>query len=547
MSDIRTFIQINYNKKHGKAFGLFHVYFEDLAAVCSTERIRHKRKKADKTKKGIGMRMDEIKVLAVDFGASGGRVMLGIYDGETIKAEELHRFSNDPVILNGTMYWDVLRLFYEIKQGMIKAKAHGKIESIGVDTWGVDFGLLDEKGYLLENPVHYRDARTAGMLEKSFEKISQKDFYEMTGNQFMEINTVFQLLALKEKRAELLDRADCLLLMPDLFNYFLSGVKKSERSIASTTQMSNPYKMGWQKEILQKLEIPENILTEIIPTGTILGPIQESLQEELGVNGMDVIAIAGHDTQCALTAVPAREKDFIFVSCGTWSLFGTELDTPIINKQSETLNVTNEIGTEGKTSFLKNIIGLWLIQESRRQWIREGKEYSFSELEKMAEASEPFYCFIDPDAPEFVPAGNVPERIRKYCERTGQKIPQTEGAIVRCINESLALKYRYSMEEIETCTGKSYQAIHMVGGGCQSHLLCRLTACAAGVKVIAGPIEATVYGNIAIQLMAKGAIPNLEEARKIVAASEKCMVFEPENTDQWSKVYEGYVKNILKK
>lgn len=491
--------------------------------------------------------MEETKVLAIDFGASSGRVMLGTYDGNKITAKEIHRFSNDPVIVNGTMYWDVLRLFYEIKQGMIKAKAYGKIDSVGVDTWGVDFGLLDEAGYLLENPVHYRDSRTEGMVERGFELMPREEFYQQTGNQFMEINTAFQLLSLKEQRPELLDRADCLLLMPDLFNYFLSGVKKSERSIVSTTQMSNPYEIGWAKEVVKKLGIPENILTKVVPTGTVLGPILPEIQEELGVGPMDVIAIAGHDTQCALTAVPSKEDDFIFVSCGTWSLFGTELDTPIVNKKSEELNVTNETGTEGKTSFLKNIIGLWLIQESRRQWIREGEEYSFSELEKMAEEAEGFQCFIDPDAPEFVPAGNVPERIRAYCERTGQKVPQTKGQIVRCINESLALKYRYSLEEIKACTGKEYHAIHMVGGGTQSKLLCKFTAHANGIPVIAGPVEATVYGNIAIQLMAKGKIADLKEARKVVSASEEPVTYMPENTGEWEQAYEFYKKNILNK
>lgn len=489
----------------------------------------------------------EKKVLAVDFGASGGRVMQGIYDGEKITVKEIHRFSNDPVILNGTMYWDVLRLFYEIKQGIIKAKAHGGADSISVDTWGVDFGLLDDKGNLLENPVHYRDARTEGMLEKGFSLIPREKFYEQTGNQFMEINTAFQLLALKEKRPELLDRADCLLLMPDLFNYFLSGVKKSERSIVSTTQMSNPNESGWAEEVIKKLGIPRNILTQVVPTGTVLGPMREDIQEELGIDAMDVIAGAGHDTQGALTAVPTKEDDFIFVSCGTWSLFGTELDKPVVTKQSEELNITNETGTEGKTSFLKNIIGLWLIQESRRQWIREGKEYSFAELEKMADAAKPFACFIDPDAPEFVPAGNVPRRIQEYCERTGQNVPKTEGEIVRCINESLAMKYRNALEEIKECTGKDYRVIHMVGGGTQSKLLCRFTAAASGIPVIAGPVEATVYGNIAIQLLAKGVISDLKEARTVIAASEKPEVYEPENNEGWDTAYEFYKKNILKK
>ncbi len=489
----------------------------------------------------------ETKVLAIDFGASSGRVMLGTYNGHKITAEEIHRFSNDPVILNGTMYWDVLRLFYEIKQGLVKAKAYGGADSIGVDTWGVDFGLLDEKGYLLENPVHYRDGRTQGTVERSFALIPREKFYEMTGNQFMEINTAFQLLALKEQRPELLGRADCMLLMPDLFNYFLSGVKKSERSIVSTTQMSNPHQPGWVEEVADKFGIPKRILTEVVPTGTLLGPLRKEIREELGLDGMDVIAVAGHDTQCALTAVPAKEEEFIFVSCGTWSLFGTELDKPVLTKQSEELNITNETGTGGKTSFLKNIIGLWLIQESRRQWIREGREYSFAKLEELAEAAEPFYCFIDPDAPEFTPAGDIPGRIREYCVRTGQKVPQTEGEVVRCINESLALKYRYALEEISLCTGRDYHAIHMVGGGIQSKLLCKFTAYASGIPVIAGPVEATVFGNIAIQLMSKGILKDLKEARAVIANSEQPVVYQPENRDAWEEAYAFYKKNILKK
>lgn len=491
--------------------------------------------------------MKETRVLAVDFGASSGRVMLGVYDGNRITVQELHRFSNDPVTVNGTMYWDALRLFHEIKQGMVKAKAYGSVQSIGVDTWGVDFGLLDEKGYLLENPVHYRDGRTEGILEKGFLRIPREHFYEITGVQFMEINTAFQLLALLEERPELLERADCLLLMPDLFNYFLSGVKKSERSIVSTTQMGDPFAPGWVDEVVERFGIPQKILTEVVPTGTCLGPLRKEIQEELGVAPMEVIAVAGHDTQCALTAVPAKEEDFIFVSCGTWSLFGTELECPALAGESEKRNITNEIGAEGRTSFLKNIIGLWLVQESRRQWIREGKEYSFSELEKMAEAAEPFQCLIDPDAPEFVPAGNIPERIREYCRRTGQKEPQTIGEFVCCINESLALKYRYTLEEIKACTHKDYHVIHMVGGGIQSGLLCRFTAYASGIPVIAGPVEATVFGNIAIQLMAKGVIRDLKEARKVIADSEQPVVYEPQDREEWDRVYQFYKENILGK
>ena len=488
--------------------------------------------------------MEIKKVLAVDLGASSGRVMLGSFDGEKISVEELHRFSNDPVILGKTMYWDFLRLFHEIKQGLIKSKTYGKIDSISVDTWGVDFSILDEEGNLLENPVHYRDARVTGMLEKSFESIDKDRFYQITGNQFMEINTVFQLLYLSLNRKRQLDLADSLLMMPDLFNYYLSGEKCCEYSAASTTQLLDAVRKEWSGEVIEKLQLPGRLLQKIVPSGTPVGMLRPEICEELGVEPMKVVAGAGHDTQGALAAVPTGERDFIFISCGTWSLFGTELDTPIINEKSTRFNITNEGGVGGKISFLKNIIGLWLIQESRRQWMREGKEFSFGELEKLAASEEPFRSLIDPDAPEFAPSGNVPRRIREFCKRTGQPVPETEGQLVRCINESLALKYRMVLEEIKECTGKEYPVIHMVGGGTQSALLCQLTADACKCPVYAGPIEATVYGNIAIQLMAEGVIGSLEEIRSVIKASEDIRRFEPQKPDEWESVYRKYREDI---
>ncbi len=491
-------------------------------------------------------------MLAVDLGASSGRVMLGEFDGEKIELKELHRFPNDPVLLGGTMYWDFLRLFHEIKQGLVKAKPYGKIHSISVDTWGVDFGLLDEAGNLLENPVHYRDGRVQGMLEKSFEKIDREQFYQITGNQFMEINTAFQLLSLTLNRPSLLERADSLLLMPDLFHFYLCGKKCSEYSIASTTQLLDARSRVWSREVTQALGLPDRLLQPVIPSGTPLGMLREEICEELGMEPMQVTAGAGHDTQCALAAVPAvgagngrgAEEGFIFISCGTWSLFGTETAEPIINEKSAAYNITNEGGVGGRISFLKNIIGLWLIQESRRQWVREGKEYGFGELEKLAEKEAPLRSLIDPDAPEFTPAGNIPRRIRDFCARTGQPIPETEGQIVRCINESLALKYRMALEEIQDCTGEEYPGIHMVGGGTQSALLCQFTANACGRPVYAGPVEATVYGNIAVQLMADGSIADLEQARQIVAASEKIHRFEPRDEALWKEAYAGYCEKM---
>ncbi|MEN8075803.1 rhamnulokinase family protein [Clostridioides difficile] len=484
------------------------------------------------------------QVLAFDFGGSSGRAMLGSFDGNKIDIKEIYRFSNDPVIVRGTMYWDVLRLFFEIKQGLIKAKQYGKIDSIGIDTWGVDFALLDANGDILENPVHYRDSRTAGMLEKSFEKLPKDQFYNITGNQFMEINTVFQLLSLKEKRSHLLERADVMLLMPDLFNYLLTGKKVSENSIASTTQIFDAKNRVWSHKVIDSLGLPKKLFTEIVPSGTVIGKVSEEIVEELKIDSCDVIAVAGHDTQCALVSVPAEEKDFVFLSCGTWSLLGTELDEPIIDEKSSFYNITNEGAYGDKASFLKNIIGLWLIQESKRQWEREGLEYSFSQLEEMANEAEPFKCFIDPDDSVFVPAGNIPERIREYCLKTNQEVPATVGEIVRCINESLALKYRVALEEIMDSTGKTYPNMYMVGGGIQSKLLCQMTANSCNCKVSAGPVEATVLGNIAIQLMASNEIGSLEEARNIIRNSQKITYYEAQNKEEWDKQFKKF-KEII--
>lgn len=487
---------------------------------------------------------EEKRVLAFDFGASGGRAVIGRFDGRTIRMEEIHRFSNDPVTVNGTMYWDILRLFHEVKQGLRKANLAGRIDSIGVDAWGVDFGLLDKDGMLLENPVHYRDSRTQGMREEAFQVISREELYGITGNQLMPINTVFQLLALAKKRPQVLKQADTLLLMPDLFNYLLCGAKKTEYSIASTTQLFDARRRCWSQSILDKLQLPSGIFTQLVPTATKVGILSQEIAEELGMERPDVIAVAGHDTQCAMAAVPTAADDFLFLSCGTWSLLGTELPEPVIHAQSLAADVTNEIGYGNRTSFLKNIIGLWMIQESRRQWLREGREYSFGELEQLASQARPFQSFIHPDAPEFVPSGNMPERIRSYCRRTGQHVPQSPGEIVRCIDESLAMRYRQAALEIEGCTHKDYPVIHMIGGGIQSQLLCQMTADACQKKVLAGPVEATVIGNIALQLLASGAMADIKSARRGIRESEPVAVYEPQDPEEWNRMYRKWEEII---
>ena len=484
------------------------------------------------------------RVLAFDFGASSGRAIIGCFDGDKITLEEVHRFSNDPVSVGGTVYWDVLRLFYEIKQGIIKAKIAGGFDSIGIDTWGVDFGLIDSEGKLMENPVHYRDARTVGLVDEAFKTMPKEKLYGITGIQFMELNTLFQLISLKKYRPWMLERADKMLFMPDIFGYMLTGKMCAEYSIASTSQLIDLDKRTWSKEILDAFGIKESVFAPLVQPGTVLGELSKEVCEECGVDPVPVISVCGHDTQSAITSVPCEDGDFAFLSSGTWSLFGTELDKPIVNETSMNINITNEGGFDGSTGFLKNIIGLWLIQESRRQWKREGKEYSYADLEKLALAAEPFKCFIDPDAPEFVPHGNIPERVREFCRKTGQYVPETVGEIMRCIYESLAMKYRLTFEKLRECTERDYPVIHVIGGGTKDGLLCQMTANSCDRAVKAGPIEATVMGNVAVQLMSDGSVKNIGQARKIVAESSELKTFEPKDTDKWSGAYEDFLKVI---
>ena len=484
----------------------------------------------------------EKRVLAFDFGASSGRAIIGHFDGENIRLEEVHRFSNDPVSVGGTLYWDVLRLFFEIKQGLTKAKLAGGFDSIGIDTWGVDFGLLDEFGCLLENPVHYRDARTAGLIDEVFKTIPREELYSRTGIQFMELNTLFQLYSLKKYRPHLLERTDKLLFMPDLFAYMLTGTKQTEYSIATTSQMVDIKTHDWAYDLLDRLGIPGDILTPIVPSGAQNGVLSREICEEIGLEPVKVISVCGHDTQSAITAVPAQGDSFAFLSSGTWSLFGTELSEPIVNDTSLAINITNEGGYGGATGLLKNIIGLWLIQESRRQWKREGEDYSYADLERLALDAQPFKCLIDPDSPEFNPPGDIPGRVREFCRRTGQYVPQTVGEIMRCIYESLAMKYRRTFAMIKECTGRDYSVIHVIGGGTKDTLLCRMTASACDVPVKAGPIEATVLGNIAVQLLSSGDISDIGRAREIISRSEKLREYAPTDADIWASAYEAFVK-----
>ncbi len=467
------------------------------------------------------------KILAFDFGASSGRAMLaGIKDGK-IEMNEIHRFSNDPVLVNGVLYWDVLRLLFEIKQGIIKAKTSGGFDAIGIDTWGVDFGLLDGEGNLLQNPVHYRDARTESIMEEAFKVVPKDEIYKRTGIQFMRFNTLFQLYYLKKYKPELLQRAKTMLFMPDLLAYFLTGIKKTEYTIASTSQMLNAQTGDWDGELLGKLGIPQNILTEIIQPSTVYGFLSDEICGELGCGKVPVIAVCTHDTGSAVAAVPAVNDDFIYISCGTWSLFGTECKKPVITDKAFDFQLTNE-GGYGKTiRLLKNIMGLWIIQESRRQWQKEGKDLSFAQIMAEAEKVERGRFYIDCDYKEFDSPGNMPLKIQNYCQNNNLPVPQTIGEIALCIYESLALKYKNTLDMLSKITGKKYNAINLIGGGAKASLLCSLTADICNVPVIAGPDEATVAGNIAVCLIALKEIKDIKEARKIISNSFDTKIYNP--------------------
>lgn len=473
-------------------------------------------------------------VLAIDFGASSGRAILGSFDGKRIELTEVHRFSNDPNFENGELCWNAEKLFNEIKLGIKKASEISDFDSIAIDTWGVDYGIIGKDGKLIKNPFNYRDSRTDNVLENAFKVIPEKELYNITGIQIMNINTLFQLFVEKD-----IDKADKILFMPDLFNYMLTGEKYAESTIASTSQMFDHKTCNWNWEVIDKFGYPRSIFPPIVKAGTVVGKMKKDLADELGVEPKEVIAIGAHDTASAVAAVPSTDKDFIFISCGTWSLFGTVTDGPIISEKSNEYNITNEYGFGGKTRFLRNIIGLWLIQETKRQYAREGENYSYGDLEDMALKSEPFKFFIDPDDPVFVTPGDMPGRIRQYCEKTGQGTPQSVGEIVRCIYESIALKYKNSLSKIADCTGKTYDSIHMVGGGTKDKLLCQMTANSTGAKVIAGPIEATALGNIAVQLYAKGEI---DDITPIIINSTEIKTYEPTDKNAWNEAYERFLK-----
>ncbi|SFS56128.1 rhamnulokinase family protein [Paenibacillus sp. BC26] len=477
-------------------------------------------------------------ILAYDLGASSGRALLGRLNNRVIEVEELHRFGNDPVGVGDRLQWDILRLFHEIKQGLLKAKHAGETPaSLAIDSWAVDFGLIGRGGELLGNPYHYRDHHTDGVMERTKARLTTEMIFGRTGIQFLPFNTIYQLAALKEANSPLLEGAERFLMIPDLLRYFLTGEMHNEFSNATTTQLYNPLEARWDQPLLEAIGISPSLFGDVVQPGARVGQLRPSLMEELGIGAVPVYAAAEHDTGSAVAAVPALERDFAYLSCGTWSLMGTEIDRPIINELAQELNFTNEGGIYGTYRLLKNIMGLWILQESRRAWERAGQSYTFPELIALAEKAPAFGALIEPDDPMFLHAGDMPARIRQYCVSTGQTAPATPGEIVRCILESLALKYRYVLELTERLSGKSFSGLHMVGGGIQNVLLCQWSANAIGKPVWAGPVEGSALGNLVVQWIAQGELSDIWEARKVIRESFPVVVYEPQERQLWDDAY----------
>lgn len=476
--------------------------------------------------------------LAVDLGAESGRVMLATLSDGQLTLEEVHRFGNGPVRLPGGLHWDVLRLWSEIKAGIALSRKRGvRVNSIGVDTWGVDFALLDRQGNLIGNPYHYRDARTDGMLEVAYQRMPQEEIFAHTGIQFMPINSLYQLLAMVNQDSPWLKIAQTFLMIPDLFHYWLSGIITNEFTNVTTTQCYDPQKKAWAVPVLERLGIPVSIFQSVSLPGTVLGDVLPSVIEETGCYNMKVVLPATHDTGSAVAAVPAPESGFAWISSGTWSIVGVEIDHPVVTNDALRYNFTNEGGVENTWRLSKNVMGLWLVQECRRAWVSQGWSLDYEEITRLASRARPFVAVIDPDYHEFLYPGDMPKRIVDYCVRTGQTPPQDHGEMIRVILESIALKYRWVIERLERLIGKRLDTIYIVGGGTKNRLLNQLTADATGCRVIAGPSEATSIGNALMQAIGLGHLKNVTDGRAIVRASFSPEVYLPMASEGWNNAY----------
>jgi rhamnulokinase len=485
--------------------------------------------------------------LAIDLGAESGRVMAGLFDGKQVRLEEMHRFPNGPVHVAETMRWDLLRLWSEIQAGFAKAASRfgQSIVSVGVDTWGVDFVLLSRTGEMLGQPYHYRDSRTRGVMEQTFQRVPRSEVFAHTGLQFMEINSLYQLVAMNRANGPLVEHADRFLLIPDFFHWLLSGSRVVEFTNATTTQMFHPLNRTWSFDLLRKLELPVQMFGDVVDPGTKLGRLREDISRRTGLHRLDVVAPATHDTGAAVAAVPTERTgnaSWAYISSGTWSLMGLELPHAVISQRALELNVTNEGGIDGTYRLLKNIMGLWLVQECRRSFERSGTAYDYGLLAQVARDAKPFRAFVDPDDQAFLAPKDMPEAIREWCRKTGQEIPNSEGGIIRCALESLALKYRTVLGWLEELSGEVVEVIHIVGGGTQNELLNQFTANATGRRVITGPVEATALGNILVQARTAGSVGSLSEIRGIVKASSTMKHYEPQDIDAWNEAYSRFQK-----
>lgn len=480
-------------------------------------------------------------MIAVDLGAQSGRVALGRYDGERLAVSELHRFPNVPVRTHERLQWDILRLFEDVLEGLRAAgREAGGVDSVGVDSWGVDFGLLDRAGRLLQNPVHYRDRRRASSMERVFAQVPERELYERTGIQLMPINTVFELAAMAAENDPALEVAETLLLIPDLLHYWLGGTLVSEFTNSTTTQCFDPREGGWAYDVLDRLEIPGRLMPEVVAPATPLGSLSPEVAEDTRLRGATIVATATHDTASAVAAVPFRLPGSAYISAGTWSLVGVETKRPVIEDGTFAANLTNEGGVSGTFRLLRNVAGLWLLHECRRSWALEGREYAFEELVALARGAPPLQSLVDPNDPLFAEPGDAPHRVREFCARTGQAEPGEPAAVVRCILESLALKHWQTIELLREAAGAAPSEVHVVGGGVRNELLCRLTADATGLPVLAGPAEATAIGNLLVQAIGLGELASLDEARRVVRASFEPAVYEPRASAAWREARDRF-------
>lgn len=487
----------------------------------------------------------EATVLAFDLGASSGRALIGQLlddNGQSkLHVQEIHRFPNHAIQVGHHLHWDILRLLREIKSGIRKAFQEGYYpETFGIDTWGVDFGLLDANDELIGNPYHYRDPQTEGLIEEVAELIGKSALYEQGGLQFMPFNTIYQLFAMKKVDSPKLNIAQTLLLTPDLLMYFLTGKKVCEFTMATTTQLFHPERQAWNHELMQQLGIPKHIFINPIQPGQIIAPLTPQVCEELDIPPIAAVAVGTHDTESAIAAVPSEKEQFAYLVCGTWSLLGTERELPILTPEAMQLDFSNEGGVGGTYQLLKNIMGLWILQECKQEWEEQGNEISYPELVARAEQAEAFRSFIYPDDSRFYSPADMVVKIQSFCRETGQPVPETEGEITRCILESLSFRYRHALEQMENLTGNRFEGLHMVGGGIQNEMLSQFTANALGRSVWAGPVEASAIGNMLTQLVALGKFDNLREARKLVARSFALITYSPSETSKWDAAYNSF-------